>query len=319
MRSKHVTWRNWIAVLGLAWTAIAVAQTPAGGAPATDAPRPAGPAATTSTPPGPGGVCLKCHEDDVGAILGSKHAVTGHGRTPWGTGKACQSCHGESPEHIRNTKVPPTVVFKRTTPAAERNAPCLACHQGGDRMHWAGSAHERNDIACSDCHKPHNAVDQVRVAQTQAGVCFDCHKDKRAASLRASTHPIRTGGMPCSSCHQPHGSVGEHNLIKTSVNDTCYTCHAEKRGPFLWEHPPAREDCANCHVPHGTNAAPMLTTRPPFLCQQCHQTPFHPSTNYSGNNLPPNLGADKMLGSSCVNCHVKVHGSNHPAGARFTR
>ena len=32
-----------------------------------------------------------------------------------------------------------------------------------------------------------------------------------------------------------------------------------------------------------------------------------------------NLGADKMLGNACVNCHVKVHGSNHPAGARFTR
>ena len=63
----------------------------------------------------------------------------------------------------------------------------------------------------------------------------------------------------------------------------------------------------------------MQTTRTPFLCQHCHQTPFHPSTLYSGANLPPNLGADKMLGNACVNCHVKVHGSNHPAGARFTR
>jgi DmsE family decaheme c-type cytochrome len=263
--------------------------------------------------------CTRCHEDDLRGILATKHAVTGHGRTPWGTGKACQACHGESAEHIRNTKVKPTVAFVRTEPASERIAPCLGCHQGGDRMHWAGSAHDRNDIACTDCHKPHDAVDQVRVAKTQAGVCFDCHKDKRAASLRASTHPIRNGGMPCSSCHQPHGSVGEFNLVRNSVNDTCYACHAEKRGPFLWEHPPAREDCTNCHDPHGTNNAPMLATRPPFLCQQCHQAPFHPSTNYSGTNLPPGLAGDKMLGSACVNCHVKVHGSNHPAGARLTR
>jgi DmsE family decaheme c-type cytochrome len=326
MRVAHWKFRSVIGVIGLAWMGVAAAQM---AAPAT-APSQASPGALAQATPAaapapaadagaPGAVCLKCHDDEVGSMLGTRHAVKADARTPWGTGKACQACHGESTEHIRNTKVPPTVLFKRSTPAEERNAPCLACHQGGDRMHWAGSSHARNDVACSDCHNPHKLVDQVRVAQTQAGVCFDCHKDKRAASLRASTHPIRTGAMPCSSCHQPHGSVGEHNLIKTSVNDTCYTCHAEKRGPFLWEHPPAREDCSNCHDPHGTNATPMLVTRPPFLCQQCHESPFHTSTNYSGNNLPPNLGADKMLGSSCVNCHVKVHGSNHPAGARFTR
>ncbi|HEX6136807.1 MAG TPA: DmsE family decaheme c-type cytochrome [Casimicrobiaceae bacterium] len=319
MRSKWIVAAGRLAFAALAWLATAaMAQ-----APAPDAkPPPTGAAAASAAAPAsgaPGAVCLKCHEDEVGGMLSTKHAVTGHGRTPWGTGKACQSCHGESLEHIRNTKLPTTTTFKKTTPAAERIAPCIACHQGGERMHWAGSAHDRNDIACNDCHKLHKAVDPVRVAQTQPGVCFDCHKDKRAASLRASTHPIRSGGMPCTSCHQPHGAVGEFNLIKTSVNDTCYTCHADKRGPFLWEHPPAREDCSNCHDPHGTNTSPMLTTRPPFLCQQCHQTPFHPSTLYSGNNLPPNPGADKMLGNQCLNCHVKVHGSNHPAGARFTR
>ena len=293
MRVAQWRFRSVIGVIGLAWLGAAAAQT---ATPATAPPQSPPAAVAQATPPtgvappvggAPGAVCLKCHDDEVGSMLGTRHAVTGDPRSPWGTGKACQACHGESTEHIRNTKVPPTVLFKRSTPAEERNAPCLACHKGGERMHWAASSHARNDVACSDCHNPHKLVDQVRVAQTQAGVCFDCHKDKRAASLRASGHPIRTGAMPCTSCHQPHGSVGEHNLIKTSVNDTCYTCHAEKRGPFL--------------------------------CQQCHEAPFHPSTNYSGNNLPPNLGADKMLGSSCVNCHVKVHGSNHPAGARLTR
>ena len=325
MRSRKVILRGVLAAaLGLVASWASAQST--GGTQA--APPPAADKTVAAAAAGPGGPaapaegsarCLKCHEDDLRGIMATKHAVSGHERTPWGTGKPCQACHGESAEHISNTKVKPTVAFLRTESAAERAAPCIACHKGGGRMHWVGSAHERNDIACNDCHKPHDAVEQVRVAQTQAGVCFDCHKDKRAASLRASTHPIRQGEMPCSSCHQPHGATGEFNLVKNTVNDTCYQCHAEKRGPFLWEHPPAREDCTNCHDPHGTNNAPMLTTRPPFLCQQCHQAPFHPSTNYSGANLPPNLGADKMLGSSCVNCHVKVHGSNHPAGARFTR
>jgi DmsE family decaheme c-type cytochrome len=330
MRVKWTGLIVYVVSLGVAWMAgCAIAQAPAVSAPGSTAdrkepptpvvasPRPEVAAAATGQP---GAVCLQCHQDTVGGMLATKHAVSGDSRTPWGTGKACVACHGPSTEHIANPgDHKPTLVFSKTTPAAERSAPCLACHEGGARTHFVGSIHQRNDIACNDCHNPHKAVDQVRVLQTQAGVCFQCHQDKRAASMRASTHAIRTGGMACTSCHQPHGSVGEHNLIKTSVNDTCYTCHADKRGPFLWEHPPAREDCTNCHDPHGTNAAPMLTTRPPFLCQQCHQTPFHPSTLYSGNNLPPNLGADKMLGNACVNCHVKVHGSNHPAGARLTR
>jgi len=159
----------------------------------------------------------------------------------------------------------------------------------------------------------------VLVRQTQAGVCFSCHKEQRAAMLRFSSHPLRTGQMACSSCHQPHGSTGDHNLIRTTINDTCYTCHAEKRGPFLHEHPPVREECTNCHNPHGTNNAPMLVARMPHLCQQCHTAPFHPSTLYSGSNLPPAAGADKMLGQSCANCHSQIHGSNHPSGQRFTR
>jgi hypothetical protein len=30
------------------------------------------------------------------------------------------------------------------------------------------------------------------------------------------------------------------------------SCHAEKRGPFLWEHAPSVENCANCHEAHGS-------------------------------------------------------------------
>ena len=58
--------------------------------------------------------------------------------------------------------------------------------------------------------------------------------------------------MVCSDCHNPHGSVTEALLKKDSINDVCYTCHAEKRGPFLFEHAPVRENCDNCHNPHGS-------------------------------------------------------------------
>jgi DmsE family decaheme c-type cytochrome len=207
----------------------------------------------------------------------------------------------------------------KTLAAADKSAVCLACHENEARIHWRGSAHDRSQVACTNCHDVHTEKDPVLVKATQAGVCFTCHKEQRAAIFRFSSHPLRTGWMACSSCHAPHGSVAEKNLVRNTVNEVCYQCHADKRGPFLWEHPPVREDCTNCHTPHGSNNPPMLKVRAPYLCQQCHMAPFHPSTLYSGANLPPNVAADKMLGQQCLNCHSKIHGSNHPSGVRFTR
>ena len=79
-----------------------------------------------------------------------------------------------------------------------------------------------------------------------------------------------TAKMACSDCHNPHGSTGPTLLVKNSVNETCYTCHAEKRGPFLWEHAPVVDNCTNCHTPHGSANAPLLKARAPWLCQDCH-------------------------------------------------
>jgi DmsE family decaheme c-type cytochrome len=270
--------------------------------------------------------CTRCHgaEDEFPVLdIGkTRHGVKADQRTP-----TCTSCHGESENHINRPsgakeRPKPDIVFghnNASTPAEGQSGTCLSCHEKGTQIHWQGSGHDRSRVSCSGCHSVHNVRDQVLVKQTQAGVCFTCHKEQRAAMFRFSAHPVRTGQMSCSSCHAPHGSVGEASLIRNTVNDTCFSCHAEKRGPFLWEHPPSRENCGECHNPHGTNNAAMLKVRGPYLCQQCHIAPQHPSTLYSGSNLPPNVAGDKMLGQNCANCHPKVHGSNHPSGARLTR
>ena len=137
MRLNNKVAGRFLMGLGLSLAALGIqAQTPVSPAPSTP------PAATTSASAGePGAACLKCHDEDVGGMLATKHAVSGDPRSPWGRGQACIGCHGESTEHIRNTKVPPTVVFARTTPASVRNGACLACHQGANRMHFAGSIH----------------------------------------------------------------------------------------------------------------------------------------------------------------------------------
>ena len=103
-------------------------------------------------------------------------------------------------------------------------------------------------------------------------------------------------------------------------NDQCYTCHADKRGPFLFEHAPVRENCLNCHAPHGSNFESLLTTARPVLCQQCHAQTGHPASLMTMGNIPLGPNPDqRLIGVSCQTCHSEIHGSNSPAGARFER
>ena len=133
--------------------------------------------------------------------------------------------------------------------------------------------------------------------------------------------------MACSDCHNAHGSVGPKLMKRDSVNETCYTCHMEKRGPFVHNHQPVNEDCSNCHNPHGTVTESLLKSRPPFLCNSCH-TPHGPIQPALANGTAPAVAAAGWWtpsvitqGKSCVSCHALIHGSNNPsaAGQRFFR
>jgi len=280
-------------------------------------------------------VCTRCHDEGsdkaILSVYKTRHGVKADERTP-----GCQSCHGSSATHLKDKGQPTDVVFgkgKTASTVALQNKTCISCHQAGKRTHWEGSQHQGQDMACVSCHTNHNGGgDKVLSKATQPEVCFSCHKSERAQTHRISTHPIAAGKMTCSDCHNPHGSTGPKLLVKNNVNETCYTCHAEKRGPFLWEHGPVTDDCTNCHTPHGSSNTPLLKTRAPFLCQECHSGD-HGKSIYSGGNLPSgnitsvngiqgvaNQGAPAQLnGRACMNCHSLVHGSNHPAGAKFQK
>ena len=168
----------------------------------------------------------------------TRHGNKADARTP-----GCQNCHGESDKHIKDPGAGTDVVFgaksKHVSSADERNASCLTCHESSvlPRANWTGSQHESRGVACTDCHNIHAPDQKVLNKATQAEVCFTCHKAQRAQIRRISTHPLAMTGlgttakMACSDCHNPHGSTGPTLLVKNSVNETCYTCHAEKRGP----------------------------------------------------------------------------------------
>ncbi len=282
--------------------------------------------------------CTGCHDQSwrtpVLSIYQTKHGVKADPRTP-----GCQSCHGESVKHQDDpTSNSPDVVFgansKKLSPAEARNASCLSCHESKvlPRSNWQGSQHEMRGVACTDCHQAHTPNPKVANKTTQPEVCFQCHKTQRAQVNRFSRHPVLEGKVTCSDCHNPHGSTGPTLLVKNTLNETCYTCHTEKRGPFLWEHAPVVDDCSNCHNAHGSNQGSLLKMRSPMLCQSCHSGD-HGKNLYSGGNLP---GGNVVTGGGripvgnqappaqgnfrgCTNCHSMVHGSNHPAGAKLER
>jgi DmsE family decaheme c-type cytochrome len=276
--------------------------------------------------------CKACHEDQFSSV-----ALTVHGKSDNSRWKddvqGCESCHGPGKAHVDGggdkTKI---TSFKNRSPK-ENSQTCMGCHsQTSDHATWRGSKHETAGLSCLDCHAVHqsprrltnelmlfaNVQSETKLLKkrSEADTCYQCHSDVRKSEFQRSTHLFKTedreARMTCSACHDAHGSVGEKLMKTTSINDTCYTCHTEKRGPFLWEHAPVRENCASCHKAHGSNHLALLKARTPMLCQSCHIQGRHQTVAGKPNSV-------FMINRSCTNCHSQIHGSNHPSGINLQK
>lgn len=270
--------------------------------------------------------CATCHGDIVAGLTNTAHAKITSLKE-----MQCATCHGDGVEHasdpsnrIRNPK---------KMVATEASETCLQCHSRSEHTTlWRGSSHESSGLSCVSCHSMHSsgggrtaalrfnnssqAETKLLIKRTEADTCYTCHGDVRKAQYQRSTHLIRSENgenrMKCSSCHDVHGAIGPNLMRSGNINETCYTCHTEKRGPFLWEHAPARENCMTCHKAHGSNNTALLAFRQPMLCQQCHIQGRHQTVAGKANST-------WMTGRSCVGCHAQIHGSNHPSGVNLQR
>ena len=244
--------------------------------------------------------------------------------------QACENCHGPGSDHVTKgggKGVGGMITFRKDSgePARVQNEACLGCHQRGVQTYWEASPHASRGIACVNCHTlMEKTSDRFQLAKVgdktpffnkraQTEVCGQCHLQRKAQLMRSSHMPLREGKMTCTDCHNPHGTPNPSQLKQTTVNDNCYTCHAERRGPFLYEHPPVLESCVNCHEPHGSINDRLLKVTDPRLCTQCHvPTSGHPSNPRGRNSV-------FFFNRSCTNCHSQMHGTNHPSGRFFTR
>ncbi len=281
------------------------------------------PAAWTATD------CQGCHD----TALGPTFQRTSHAKLA----ESCAKCHQNVAEHAKaqmsgDTKGPVPTLKKAT--AQQINDTCLECHEKNNQANYRSSMHDRRNVACTSCHSVHSFKStkaQLKTAN-DADTCFTCHKSERAKMMRTSHHPVREGKMGCTSCHNPHDGSQPKMIKADSVNELCYTCHTEKRGPYLFEHAPVREDCVSCHEPHGSNHNRLLQAKLPNLCWNCH---FTGSGHFgSGDNLSTEKGVpvippgqpstyptvnSRFIERACRNCHVAIHGTNHPSGGFLLR
>lgn len=264
--------------------------------------------------------CITCHTAEKESMDRTLHGQKIDARTP-AAKQGCETCHGPGSLHVADPVNVKTPMDFKTANSTDINATCETCHNHGPHALWQGSQHESRGLACTTCHSVHNFKSekfQLKGATVEQ-VCATCHRDKVAKLSRTEHMPVTEGKMTCTSCHDPHGSSNVKLLrVGNNVSELCTSCHADKRGPFLWEHAPVSEGCTTCHDPHGSSNEFQLVAKLPMLCQRCHIASRHPSEFYD-RSATGATGSSRLFGSACVNCHVNIHGSNHPSGMFFLR
>ena len=244
----------------------------------------------------------------------------------------CESCHGPgslaieglTPELVESNARKgiktacdyKTLIDLKNLPATAQSLICLKCHTANATFNlhnWNAGLHALNEVSCFDCHDIHSSPDLKVTPLASSKLCFSCHPSAQAQFFLPSHHPLKEGRVFCVDCHNPHGGFAGKNLLQDSVKETCVQCHADKRGPFLFEHADVMEDCLNCHSPHGSVNNKLLNAREPFLCLQCHE----------GHRVDTG-GVDRAEAfyTRCSDCHSRIHGTDVPStsgGGRFTQ
>jgi len=278
-----------------------------------------GGASRAALPPGYVGstACGTCHEDIAASFTKSPHDLVETDKKRGWEGRACESCHGPGAKHAESASAADIRdPAKLAAFAADRI--CLTCHLNQPtQIGRLQSSHAKDQVACTTCHKIHANGPNGLVVRKAAAVnelCVSCHLNVRAQFQRPFHHKVPEDAMSCVDCHNPHGSIRRAMLQSFGANEPgCFNCHADKRGPFTFEHAVVRfQGCGTCHEPHGSaNPRMLIRQEVRFVCLECHANlPNAPASNSVLGVVPPSfhdLRSPRF--QNCTVCHQKIHGS----------
>jgi len=296
--------------------------------------QPASNAQTPTAPPGYAGdaQCRICHPEIWDIFPRNAHFKIIVSPTPVAQTFGCESCHGPGLAHTARAEKDKINRIDGRPPNQVLDA-CLSCHSKDfPRSNIRRSSHSTHDVVCTNCHTIHKstAPKYLLARAKQRDLCYSCHLDVKAQFEMPYRHRVNEGAIDCTDCHNPHGSFNpawrsglRPRLVTASFGDdqSCLKCHTDKRGPFVYEHPPVRTDgCETCHSPHGSTNARLLKRPAMFtLCLECHNGIAGFGKSGFGEPIPVTSfhRLEQPLFQNCTTCHARIHGSN--VDRRFQR
>lgn len=313
-RKKLQTAFHCLLFLLFAYLSVAAAATPPGGGAAgqtaSNTAASKTPAANDKSGYAGSDSCKDCHQAETKSFETGPHSITtlNHHGGPGAQG--CESCHGPGQAHIDAGGDVSKIISFSKLKSEDASKRCMTCHElGEEHANFLRSEHQKNNVGCLDCHSAHHPVNRTQLLKaSEPMLCYGCHLEKKPEFSMPFHHRVNEGLVKCSDCHNPHGGFLTKQLRSTSAQDTvCFKCHAEKAGPFMFEHPPVKtEGCVACHTPHGSpNPRLLKRSQVNLLCLECHTF-----TVDSAAPAIPSFHNQAQKYQSCTLCHTQIHGSN---------
>jgi len=181
--------------------------------------------------------CLRCHMSSVQAS--DQGTINRYQGLPFlHTGITCESCHGDSQQHVL-TKGKSKIVNPARLDAERRDSVCISCHLEGD------VSVERTGHSSLN-YQPGEPISDYLAYYVRSGANLTKRGVSEVEQLSQSTCKRMSGErMSCSSCHDPHFTPDAEQRT-AFFRGKCLACHSQPE--FAKEHHPEKQDCTSCHM-----------------------------------------------------------------------
>jgi predicted CXXCH cytochrome family protein len=181
--------------------------------------------------------CLRCHMSSVQAS--DSGTINRYQGLPFlHSGITCESCHGDSQQHVL-TKGKAKIVNPARLDAARRDSICISCHLEGDVSVERAGRSVLN-------YRPGESISNYLTYYVRTGANLTARGVSEVEQLSQSTCKRMSGDtMSCSSCHDPHFTPNAEQRT-AFFRSKCLACHSQPE--FAKLHHPENQDCTSCHM-----------------------------------------------------------------------